>query len=183
MPEARAAYYGAKENTAFESWMRTGSQPGLMRSMSAGEHRREADRAERQAVAEENTATDYDAQGAAHNAHAARLNAAKYAGYARAHRELMGRKRLMVRGMTSRVTGSRGGGAANFRRFERATLPRDFREDRELRRLARLRCFETMGALYQTIPRSFREKTGRRSVARLLPVSGYDASHVTRPYF
>ena len=40
----RATFYGAVERKAYDYWMGVGSQPGLMHSMSAAEHKRSAEK-------------------------------------------------------------------------------------------------------------------------------------------
>ncbi len=94
-PEDQAAFYGVREERAYESWMRTGSQPGLMNSMTAAEHAQAASKSESRAVEDEHDALRHDGLGNAQAAHRARVNAALERAIARAHRELMGRKLLM----------------------------------------------------------------------------------------
>jgi hypothetical protein len=120
--KAQRQEYAAQERRGYEYWMRIGSQPGLLNSMTAAEHRKEAARGEMEAAKDEAEAKRLEARarseraragrlrGSAREAafyaaaswdraaHAARLNAAKYMAHAMAHREMMGRRYLMEMG-------------------------------------------------------------------------------------
>ena len=75
--------------------MGVGSQPGLMHSMSAAEHKRSAEKNAADAAQYEREAERYDAEDNPRAAHTARLNTAKATAISQAHREMMGRQYLM----------------------------------------------------------------------------------------
>ncbi|MDE2022210.1 MAG: hypothetical protein KGI71_04870, partial [Patescibacteria group bacterium] len=87
--------YLTTQRKAYDYWMSVGNQPGMLQSMTPDEHLQSAVRAETEAARDDQEAMRLEAAGSTRSAHVARLNAAKYRGFALAHRELMGRKRLM----------------------------------------------------------------------------------------